>query len=254
MSEHPVQTLRRLEQQARKRFGQNFLVRESAVKRIVQLCGAREGVKVLEIGPGLGALTRALIDTGATLRAIELDRDLAAHLRVELPELDLVEGDALRVDLSEVAPGTGWVCCANLPYNVSTRILRRVLVDRRFDRLVLMFQREVAERIVAGPGSKTYGSLSVLVAAHAQARLALSLGPADFHPRPKIDSAVVVFELLDSGRPLDLEHFEKVVRAGFSQRRKVLANALGPAFGKDVARKALAETVGTGRRAESLGL
>lgn len=253
MSEHPRKTLQRLEQQARKRFGQNFLVKESAVRRIVKLSGAAEGVKVLEIGPGLGALSRALMETGAQVRAIELDRDLAEHLRLELPELDLVEGDALQIDLDDAVPGAGWVCCANLPYNVSTRILRRLLVDRRFDRLVLMFQREVAQRLVAPPGSKVYGSLSVMVAAHAEARVALTLGPADFHPKPKIDSAVVVFELRDS-ELRDVEHFEKVVRSGFSQRRKVLENAVGSVYGKDVAKVALAATVGTGRRAESLAL
>lgn len=251
--EHPRDTLRRLEQQARKRFGQNFLVSEHATKRIVRLAGAGEGTRVLEIGPGLGALSRALLDTGAQVRAVELDRDMAAHLRSDLPDLDLVEGDALQVDLDEVAPGTGWVCCANLPYNVSTRILRRLLPDRRFDRLVLMFQKEVAQRLVAGPGSKTYGSLSVLVAAHAKARLAFTLGPGDFHPRPKIDSAVVVFDLVDSTVE-DLEFFEKVVRAGFSQRRKVLENAMGSVFGKERVSPVLEATVGGRRRAESLSL
>ena len=254
MTEHPRTTLRRLEQQARKRFGQNFLVNETAVSRIVRLSKAKEGTRTLEIGPGLGALTRKLAATGTELRAVELDRDLAAHLRQEIPSLTLIEGDAMKVPLDEMAPGDGWTVCANLPYNVSTRILRRLIVEDRFERLVLMFQKEVAERLSARPNTKAYGSLSVVVQAYAHPRLAIKLGPSDFHPQPKIDSAVVLFER--RADPLlngcTLEHFEKVVRAGFSHRRKTLSNALSSTFPKDQARAALDATVGLGRRAEQL--
>ncbi|MCP4804351.1 MAG: ribosomal RNA small subunit methyltransferase A [Proteobacteria bacterium] len=254
MSEHPRETLKRLEQQARKRFGQNFLVNPHAVKRIVRLSKAGPGQKVLEIGPGLGALTRELLATGCDLRAVELDRDLAAHLREELPEVTLVQGDAMKVTLDEMAPGDGWSVCANLPYNVSTRILRRLIVEPRFERLVLMFQKEVADRLSARPQTKAYGSLSVVIQAYAHPRVAIKLGPKDFHPKPKIDSAVVLFER----RPVpllngcELAHFEKVVRGGFSHRRKTLVNALAGLWSKDVARQALESTVGLGRRAEEL--
>jgi 16S rRNA (adenine1518-N6/adenine1519-N6)-dimethyltransferase len=243
-----------MKHRARKRFGQNFLVDKGALLRIAAM--SRGADKVLEIGPGLGALTRAMREQGTEVRAVELDRDLAEHIRMTLPTVDLVEGDALKLSLEEMAPGEGWVVCANLPYNVGTQILLRMLPEHpRFSRLVLMFQKEVAKRITAVPGTKAYGSLSVLVRAHAKARIVLELPPTAFDPAPKVESAVV--ELILHPPKLDgvpTPHFEKVVRAGFSLRRKTLENALSRTFSKDRARAATAVANVAGKRAEQLDL
>jgi 16S rRNA (adenine1518-N6/adenine1519-N6)-dimethyltransferase len=254
---HPSTVLKALEQRARRRFGQNFLVRPEVPLRIAALAGVGPGERVLEIGPGLGALTRALADTGARVRAVELDRDLASYLQATMPDLDLVLGDAMKVDLEEVAPGEGWRVCANLPYNVATPLLHRLLdKEPPFARLVLMFQKEVAARLAAPHGSRTYGSLSVRVQARAEARLAMTLPPGAFHPRPKVDSAVVVLTPHREPRfgPAGREGFDRAVKAGFSQRRKTLENALKATYGRDLARAACEETVGAGRRAETLNL
>ncbi len=158
--------------------------------------------------------------------------------------------------MAALAPGAGWTVCANLPYNVGTPILLRMLPERRFDRLVLMFQLEVAQRITAQPSTKAWSSLSVMAQAFTRPWLALTLPPEAFHPRPRIQSGVVVFERRE--QPLvgsvGAEFFEKVVRAGFSQRRKTLRNSLTTAFDKARAAQALDATVGGGKRAEQLQL
>ena len=241
---------------ARKRFGQNFLVDRAALLRIAAL--VRDADKVLEIGPGLGALTRALREAGIdTVRAVELDRDLADHIRLTLPSVDLVQGDALKLDLDQLAPGQGWVCCANLPYNVGTAILLRLLPERpRFSRLVLMFQKEVAQRITAAPGSRSYGSLSVMCQAWSVPRLVLELPPEAFDPRPKVESAVVELRLRETPElgGVSPQHFERVLRAGFSMRRKRLENALTSAFPKAAGQAATAQAQVVGLRAEALSL
>ena len=254
---HPKTLLKGLEQQARKRFGQNFLISESVLAQIVALAKVAPGSKVVEIGPGLGALSRALLKAGADLRAVELDRDLAAFLRAEIPELTLHEGDALKADWETICPGQGWTVCANLPYNVATPIVLSLLgKSPRFSTLVLMFQDEVARRIVAEPKTRTYGSLSVFTQAHAQVRYGFRIPPGAFYPAPKVHSAVVRFDLYDEpltgGVPPVF--FERSVRAGFMQRRKRLSNALSTQFDKQLAVEALEDTVGAERRAEELSL
>jgi len=251
----PAVVLRALERKARRRFGQNFLTRPETADRIAALAELEPGDKVLEIGPGLGQLTQALIKTGATVRVLELDHDLADYLRVTFPDLDLVLGDAMKVDFNEVAPGEGWVICANLPYNVATPLIHRLLEEGpRFRRMTLMFQKEVAARLAAKPHTKAYGALTVRVAARAYARMAMTLPPGAFHPRPKVDSGVVVFTPWETPRfgPAGQVAFDAAVKAGFSQRRKMLENALKASYGKEAAREAVAQTVGVGRRAESL--
>lgn len=256
-SEHPAAVLRRLQQRARKRFGQHFLADRAVVRRIVALADVGAGASVVEIGPGLGVLTRALLATGAAVTAVELDRDLAQLLREDLPALRLVEADALRVDWSEVAPGEGHVLCANLPYNVGTTLVTGLVQAwPRFHRLVVMLQDEVALRMVASPGSGAYGSLSVHVQAHAVAEGSFLVPPGAFHPPPKVQSRVVALRLrpeavLGGASP---GLFEAAVRAGFSQRRKTLENALTGRFGRERARAVVAATVGERRRAETLSL
>jgi len=259
--EHPATILRALEQRARRRFGQNFLARPDIPRRIAALTGAGPGDRVLEVGPGLGALSRSLLERGAAVTAVELDRDLADYLEEALPALTLVRGDALRVDFASLMDpppeGGSWIAASNLPYNVATPVLMRLLeLGPRLRRLVLMFQKEVAMRLVAAPGSRTFGALSLRVQARARARVAMTLPPGAFHPRPKVDSAVVV--LTPRPEPLTGEAgpagFDRAVRAGFSQRRKRLENALKATYGKARAREVVAACGFAGRRAESLDL
>jgi 16S rRNA (adenine1518-N6/adenine1519-N6)-dimethyltransferase len=257
MNPHPKTLLKGLEQQARRRFGQNFLVSEPILNQIVSVAKVNADSKVVEIGPGLGALTRKLIATGATVTAVELDRDLAAYLTEELPELQVHQGDALKMDWEEICPGEGWTVCANLPFNVATPIVLKLLGQHpRFNRLVLMFQDEVAKRLVAEPRTGAYGSLSVFAQAHARVHYGFRIPPGAFYPAPKVHSAVVRFDLYPE--PLtggcEPRFFERVVRAGFMQRRKRLSNALGAQFDKALANQALEATVGAGRRAEELSL
>lgn len=243
----PRALLRALEQRARKRFGQHFLADQGVVDRIVRSARLPTGAKVVEIGPGLGILTRALLAAGADLTAIELDRDLAAHLRATFPDLHLVEGDAARVDWDTVCPGPDrWHVVANLPYNVGTH-LTTALVRKpaRFAAITVMLQREVVDRLCAEPGSRTYGALSVEIQARARTRFVLAVPPSKFHPAPKVHSAVVRLEPLpepDVG-PAGPDVFDAVVRTAFSQRRKALANALAARYGRDRAR-AVVESLG----------
>lgn len=254
--EHPREVLRRLEQRARRRFGQHFLWQRDVVARIVRGARVAPGDRVLEIGPGLGILTEALLSVGVDLTAVELDRDLAAHLRETLPEVRLVEGDALRLDLTEICPGSGWKVVANLPYNVGTPLVAELVrLPGTFASLTVMLQKEVVDRLAARPGTKAYGALTVAVQARAEVRFVLLVPPSAFHPRPKVDSAVVRLTLFDAPDvgPAGPETFDRVVRAAFAQRRKTVANSLAALYDKERALAALeAAGVDPGLRAEVL--
>ena len=254
--EHPGTVLRRLEQRARRRFGQHFLWREDVVERIVLGAHVEPGDKVLEVGPGLGILTRALLRAGADLTAVELDRDLAAWLRESLPDLRLVEADATRIDLAEVCPGGGWKVVANLPYNVGTGLVADwVRHPDTFTSLTVMLQKEVVERLVAVPGTKAYGALTLQVRMWAEPRFVVLVPPSAFHPRPKVQSAVVRLELRETPAcgPGGPETFERVVRAAFAHRRKTLLNSLSSAFDRKVVVEALeAAGIDPNLRAERL--
>jgi len=216
----------------RRRFGQNFLVQPETARRIVALAQLDGGQTVLEIGPGRGALTALLAAGAKRLILVEIDRDLAADLRQRFadPHVEIVERDILRVDiqslLGEDAPAT---VVANLPYNVSTPVLLRLLdTSQLLRRLVLMLQREVAERLCAAPDSKAYGALSVAVQLLCRAEIAFTVPPGAFRPVPKVESAVIV---LDPRQPPPLsaaqrQALRRLLRAVFSQRRKQLANSL----------------------------
>ncbi|MBU6283527.1 ribosomal RNA small subunit methyltransferase A [bacterium] len=239
-------------------LGQHFLVDRGIAGRTVALAGLAAGTTVLEIGPGRGALTEVLLASGLRVVAIELDDDLAGRLEARaLPGLDVLRGDALRLDDLPLPAGPLPVV-ANLPYSTGTAILSRLLRSpARFPRLVLMLQKEVAQRVCAGPGSRSYGSLSVLVALHAEARLAFDVPPRCFAPPPKVDSAVVRLDVLVAPRAdvADEVLFRRVVRGAFSQRRKTLRNSLRGAFGEPVARLLLERSgIDPGRRAEELDL
>jgi len=220
---------------ARKRFGQHFL--ESAwVAKLVDSLNASPNDTFLEIGPGRGALTKPLAPRVRQIVAVEIDRDLAAALPAHVPpNVRVVEADFLDANLDDVLGGETLPVrvVGNLPYNVSSPILFKLLAaqdsGRRLSDATLMLQREVADRLVANPGTGDYGALAIQVALHAQVERVLTLPPGAFRPPPKVTSAVVRLRFgpprFDIGDPAV---FERVVRGVFLQRRKTMANALRP--------------------------
>jgi 16S rRNA (adenine1518-N6/adenine1519-N6)-dimethyltransferase len=237
-------TLRDANLRARHSLSQNFLVDTDVLEGIVVAAGAEPGDRVLEIGPGLGILTGALLAAGAAVTAVEVDRGLAAwlaerHAReiavgIAGPEsagsLRLVEGDVLDEDLAALMRPP-FLVVANLPYHITSPVLHRLLeLPRPPDRMVLMVQREVAQRIAAPPGGMSY--LSVFVQFHARVRIVLEVPRTAFEPAPKVDSSVVVIEPpgvgADGAIPSDAEDdLWRLVQAGFRERRKMLKNVLG---------------------------
>lgn len=218
---------------AKKSLGQNFLVDEGVVGRIVQAVAVRSGETILEIGPGLGALTARLVERAGRLVAVEFDRDLAAVLRERFggsENFELVEGDALSQDFCAlVAPGGQARVVANLPYYISTAILQRLIEQRRcLSEMVLMLQREVVERITAPPGGSERGFLSVLVEAYCEADKLFDVAPRSFRPAPKIWSTVVRLRVRP-GIPVEVKDealLWQLASAGFAQRRKTIFNNL----------------------------
>lgn len=222
----------------KKRFGQNFLKDQSVIREILTAAELDPSDQVVEIGPGLGALTENMVGATSRLLLMEVDRDIAALWRQrDESGLEVIEGDALAFDWDELlAPGP-WKMVANLPYNISSQVVFKILERRElFTRLVLMFQREVAERLAASPGGKDYGILSVLCQVWFNIRKVTRVAPGAFHPPPKVESMVVCFDRLPSPRIAiaDEPHFIKVVKAAFAQRRKTLRNTLtGSGFSRE---------------------
>jgi 16S rRNA (adenine1518-N6/adenine1519-N6)-dimethyltransferase len=221
----------------KKRLGQHFLVDKNIVRKILSIAHIREGEHVIEVGPGLGALTEGLLEAGALVTAIEVDPRLSERLvqRFQGTEtLEVLRKDALKVSYKELGRemgemGTRFTVVSNLPYNISGPILAKFLSERRaFTRFVLMLQKEVARRLVARPGTKDYGALSVLAQTYTDARCEFDVNPASFTPRPKVTSTVVSLRVLDSPRVdvHDERFFKTVVKSAFGQRRKTLLNAL----------------------------
>jgi 16S rRNA (adenine1518-N6/adenine1519-N6)-dimethyltransferase len=240
-------TLRAAGLHARHRLSQNFLADPDVLEAILAEASPEPGDRVLEIGPGLGLLTGGLLASGAAVTAVELDRGLAAFLRerfepaIEGGGLRLVEGDALDQDLVHLLEPP-YDVVANLPYHITSPILHALLGEApRPRRLVLMVQREVAERIAAPPGKMSY--LSVFVQYHARVRVALRVPPAAFEPEPAVDSAVIVVEPFDADDrlgPEDEEALWRLVQAGFRERRKMLHNVLARQLPVDAGRVAAA--------------
>ena len=219
----------------KRKFGQNFVTDANITAKIVRLAGVGAGERIIEVGPGVGALTEALLAVGAKVRALEIDPGLVALLndRPELAAAEFIEGDALEVNLEELAPldQAPWSMVANLPYNVATPLVLRVLEDApQITRLLVMVQAEVGERMAAGPGDEAYGAVSLRVAYHSVASVVGRVPPSVFHPRPKVDSALVALvrreaPLIDPSVATEGEIFT-LVRAGFGQRRKMLRRSL----------------------------
>ncbi len=247
---HPKALLDRFGYRPKKRLGQNFLMDKGAAARIAHLVveGSPdcEPFRVLEIGPGTGALTRALLDVHPDVSALDVDPDMVRILRSrdDLQQAQIIEADALTFDYSHFAGGKPWRVTGNLPYNVATPLIMQFIEMRNGPQtLVVMVQKEVADRFAAGPGTPAYGSLSVAVQYAMSVEKAFTLKPGAFYPRPKIDSTVV--RLTRRPNPAvevaDERRFLQVVRAAFAYRRKTLANSLSLALG--VPRAAVAQAL-----------
>jgi 16S rRNA (adenine1518-N6/adenine1519-N6)-dimethyltransferase len=243
---------------ARKRFGQNFLHDAGIIDRIVRAILPQQGQRLVEIGPGQGAITGPLVAAGADLTAIEIDRDLAALLRQRFAAADnfkLVEMDVLKFDFATLgAAPAGLRILGNLPYNISTPLIFHLLrYAPLIQDMVFMLQLEVVDRLAAQPGTDDYGRLSVMVQYHCKVEKLFKVPPGAFQPQPKVDSAIV---RLTPQRPLpcvaeDPELLERVVREAFSQRRKTLRNTLRQLV---TAEQLESLDIDPGRRAETLTL
>ena len=224
--------LNRFKLRADKKLGQNFLIDENVVRQIVAAAELSEADTVLEVGPGIGTLTQGLAESKARVVAVELDTRLLPVLATTLNGYDnvrVVHGDILKVNIMEEVGASSFKVCANLPYYITTPIIFALLEKRLpMERLVAMVQKEVAERMVAQPGGKEYGALSVAIQYYTEPKIAFIVPPTSFIPAPAVDSAVIVckrrekppVEVCDEGL------FFRVVKAAFSLRRKMLSNSL----------------------------
>ncbi len=217
---------------ARKKWGQNFLIRPDIVTDIAAAAQVGPGDRVLEVGPGIGTLTQGLARTGADVTAVELDPMLPAILAETLAHYNnvrIVSGDILKIDLHELMGDEEYTVAANLPYYITTPILMHFLACERLPkRMILMMQREVAERLAASPGTKDYGSLTVTVQYRTRTRVLFDVPPEAFWPAPKVMSAVI--EIIPRDVPPVQVHdealFFRLIRAAFAQRRKTFRNNL----------------------------
>ena len=237
----PRTVLKRHGLRPKRSWGQNFLISEGAVEQIARLCVDEPGRTVLEIGPGLGTLTHAILAVGGKVIAVERERDMCRILEAELghdPGLTLIEADAATFDYEQRLGGEPVVIAGNLPYQITGRILRQVLdLEAAPLRAVFTVQAEVANRLAARPGDRARGALSAMVDARYHVHVVLRLRPTAFYPRPKVRSAVV--ELTPRVPPrfgdLDGAAFNAAVKAAFTGRRKTLRNALLNALWIDAA-------------------
>lgn len=245
-----------------KKLGQNFLIRHSVVDDIADAADIGEGDPVLEIGPGIGTLTQALAETGAAVTAVELDDHLLSVLDKTLEHYDnvrVVHGDIMRTDIETLMNHKPFKVCANLPYYITTPIIMKLLEQKLpIERIVVMVQKEVAERMVAVPGHKIYGALSVSVQYYTEPKMLFEISPKCFMPAPEVTSAVVAMDVRREP-PVDLmdeKRFFSVVKAAFQQRRKTLSNALkNTGMSKEqIANVLEAASIDGKRRGETLSL
>ncbi len=222
---------------AKKRFGQNFLVDDNVIQRIVASIHPEADDLMVEIGPGLGAMTKPVIEIVNHLHVIEFDRDIIPKLVMNLgslaQKLSVHEADVLKFDFEQFHQQTGSACplriIGNLPYNISTPVLFHLLKQRNIIRdMHFMLQKEVVDRIAATPGNSTYGRLTVMIQAYFQVTPLFKVSPFSFKPAPKVDSAILRLQPDQqySQHIADFTHFETLVRTAFSQRRKTLKNTL----------------------------
>lgn len=215
-----------------KKLGQNFLIRRSVVDEIVAAAELTAGEPVLEIGPGIGTLTQGLAQSGAAVTAVELDRRLLEVLDTTLAQYNnvrIIHGDVLKVNIPEIMNHKPFKVVANLPYYITTPIIMSLLeMKLPIERLVVMVQREVAERMVAQPGTKAYGALSVAVQYYTEPSIVMDVPPRAFMPAPEVTSAVICCRLREKPpvEVVDEKLFFRVVKAAFAQRRKTFSNTM----------------------------
>jgi 16S rRNA (adenine1518-N6/adenine1519-N6)-dimethyltransferase len=245
---------------AKKALGQNFLLDLNLTQKVARTAGSLEGVTVIEVGPGPGGLTRAILALGAK-KVIAIERDprclpALQEIADHYPgRLEVIEGDALKTDLESLAQGEPVKIIANLPYNVGTQLLVNWLLPRAWppfwQSLTLMFQKEVGQRIVAREDDNHYGRLGVLCGWRTQAHMAFDIPPQAFTPPPKVTSTVVHLEPIATPLPCEPDKLEKVTHAAFGQRRKMLRQSLKPIGGEALLARA---EIDPQRRAETLSV
>ena len=228
-------------------MGQNFLIQEWVPKKIIQAAELSKDFGVLEIGPGIGVLTQELCQAAGHVVSIELDRALIPVLDETLAEYDnvhVISGDVLKLPLRQLIdehlPDSRLAACANLPYNITTPALRALLELERFERITVMIQKEVAQRICAKPGTAEYGAFTVFVEYYASPAICFDVPPDCFYPRPKVTSSVITLNKKSRNIPPNQRDFLfSVTRAAFSQRRKTLLNALSSLFSGKLSKEEL---------------
>lgn len=245
-----------------KKLGQNFLIQKTVVDGIVEAANLEVGETVLEIGPGIGTLTQGLAESGANVVAVELDRQLIDVLAKTLEgynNVRIIHADILKIDISREIMAEKFKVVANLPYYITTPIIMTLLEQRLpVERLVTMVQKEVAERMIAKPGGKDYGALSVAVQYYTEPEIMFTVPPYAFIPAPAVESAVICCKVREKPpvQLLNEKAFFSVVKASFGQRRKTLSNALKlTGMGKELIEKVLIQAKVDGqRRGETLSL
>ncbi|MCA0045364.1 16S rRNA (adenine(1518)-N(6)/adenine(1519)-N(6))-dimethyltransferase RsmA [Mesorhizobium sp. B283B1A] len=252
--------IERHELQAKKALGQNFLLDLNLTSKVARAAGDLTNTTIIEVGPGPGGLTRALLFNGAR-RVIAIERDerclaALAEISEHYPgRLEIIAGDALKTDFAALAAGAPTKIVANLPYNIGTELLIRWLTVTDwppfYASMTLMFQREVAQRIVAAPGSDAYGRLGVLAGWRTQARIAFDVPPQAFTPPPKVTSSVVHLEPRAAPLPADVKKLGRVTEAAFGQRRKMLRQSVKSLGGETLLERAGIDPT---RRAETLSV
>ncbi len=235
-----------------KALGQNFLIDALVPEKIASGAGIDGSFGVLEIGPGIGALTSPLSRRAAKVLSVELDKRLLPLLEETLADsanVKIISGDIMKLDIAETVmsemPGLRYAVCANLPYNITTPVLTALIEAEIFETMTVMVQREVALRMCAAPGTADYGSFSVYIQYYAEPVILFDVPPESFTPRPKVTSSVISMRLRESP-PADIDDetlFFRVVRASFAQRRKTLVNSLESAFGGRLNKNELKQAV-----------
>lgn len=244
-------------------LGQHFLADPNTARRIVRLADLEPGARVLEIGPGVGSLTAALLEADARITALELDRHVLPLLNAVLEStgmadrVNVVHGDAMTADLAAISGESPVTCVSNLPYNVATPIVMRLLNEApNVTRLLVMVQREVGERMAAKVGGREYGAVTVKIAFHGVARMVGTVAPSVFLPPPKVDSALVRIDRHPQS-VVDVSSRELlfgIIQTGFAQRRKMLRRALVPLFGDRTLELLEAAGIDPAARAETIEL
>lgn len=254
--------LREADFKPRKRLGQNFLVHERVIDSILRLLELSQDDELIEIGPGLGFLTRRLVEVARKVWAVEVDPFLVGKLRQSPlgshPAFELIHDDILKVEIGKILPARKVKLVANLPYSISTEVLFRLFEQREyFSFFVLMVQKEVADRLACAPGKKSYGTLSVWCQIHGRILEKVSVSPEAFFPRPKVTSTILKIAL--HPRPLigeeEIPLLRVILRAAFGQRRKTLGNALSAGLKRSregIERILREEAIDPKRRAETL--